>query len=179
MKINISRQYLYILTLSLVLLIFVLLFSFVLLIPEGKEYRIQRVELKKISKEVRRFDNFNEETLELLKQLQGDNRHIITAFDNTFSEQRFQKQHAGFFKTLMLKKQVKSEDKDGFSTYDVNTTSQISSPTSFYSFLDAINKSDWIISVNFPIKFKRDAEMIHSTFSMKVYSDKKDLNGTK
>ncbi len=178
MKINISRQYIYILFLSLILLIFVLLFSFLLLIPEGKEYRIQRGELRAISKDVRRYKNFDIETLELLKQLQSDNRHIITALENTFSPDRFQKQYAGHFKTLVLEKQIKSEDKDGFSTYDVNTSSQINSPTSFYNFLDAINKSDWIISINFPIKFKRDAEMIHSTFSMKVYNNKKDLNTT-
>ena len=179
MKINISRQYLYILILSLVLLVFVLIFSFVFLIPEGKDYRIQRGELKKISKEVKRFDDFNVETLELLKQLQSKNRHIITAFNTTFSKDRFQKQYSKYFKTLKLSKQFKSKDVDGFITYDVNTTSKIDSPKSFYKFLDAINKSDWIISVNFPIKFKRDAELIHSTFSMKVYNNKKDLNSTK
>jgi hypothetical protein len=56
------------------------------------------------------------------------------------------------------------------------TTSQINSPKSFYDFLDAVNKSDWIISVNFPISFKREAEMIRSSFTMKVYAVAEDNN---
>jgi hypothetical protein len=36
---------------SMLVFIFVLIFSFLVLIPEGKEYRIKRVELNKISKE--------------------------------------------------------------------------------------------------------------------------------
>ncbi len=178
MKINISRQNIYIIIISLVLLIFVLVFSFAFLIPEGKEYRVQRTELKKISKEVARYDDFDIQTLELLTTLKSDHRNIITAFDRTFSQDKFQKQHASYFKTLILSKRVKAEDEGEFMTYDVNTTSQINSPKSFYDFLDAINKSDWIISINFPINFKRDAELIHSTFSMKVYSNNKDKNTT-
>lgn len=179
MKINISRQNLYILILSLFLFLFVLLFAFLLLIPEGKEYRIQRAQLKKISNDVRSFDNFNSETLELLKKLQGDNRHIITAFDSSFSVEKFQKQHVGYFNSLSIAPKAKSSDEEGFTTYDVNTTSQMNSPKSFYDFLEAINKSDWIVGINFPIEFKREDEMIRATFSMKVYSNPKDANLSK
>ncbi|MEJ2373101.1 MAG: dihydroxy-acid dehydratase, partial [Sulfurimonas sp.] len=47
MKINIPRHYLYLAFISLLLLLFVVVFSFKVLIPKGKEYRIQRIELKK------------------------------------------------------------------------------------------------------------------------------------
>ena len=47
MKISISRQNLYLLVLSVILLIFVLFFSFLVLIPKGKEYRQKRTEIKK------------------------------------------------------------------------------------------------------------------------------------
>lgn len=174
MKINISRQYIYILVLCIVLLVFVIIFSFLVLIPEGKEYRIKRSELKKISRDVSNFDDFSVETFELLKELQGDNRHIITAFDTKFSQERFIKQYSGYFHTLKLSKQIKNDTNSSkFTTYDVNTSSLISSPKSFYNFLDAINKGDWMIAVKFPIKFKRDGEAIVSTFSMRVYSNPK------
>lgn len=68
---------------------------------------------------------------------------------------------------------------DEFISYEVNTSSQISSPKSFYNFLESVNKSDWIISIEFPINFKRDAEMIKSNFTMKVYSVNRDTNLTK
>ncbi|MEA2098534.1 MAG: hypothetical protein U9P72_00215 [Campylobacterota bacterium] len=174
-----SRQNMYVLIVSLVLLIFVLLFSFLVLIPKGKEYRIKRAEMIKVNKEVFLFENFNVDTLELLKKLQGDNRYTITALSTLFSEERFLKQHKNYFNSLTLSKRVISEKEGDFITYDVNTTSKIASPKSIYVFLDALNKSDWIIGVNFPIEFKREAEMIHSTFSMKVYSSPKDSNSTK
>ncbi len=178
MKISISRQHIYLLSLLTFFLVFVLLFSFALLIPEGKEYRKDRIEFKKESKELRKYQNFNSEVQVRLKELQSENRHIITAFDATFDPYRFQKQHRDYFSALTLSELSRVSDDDEFIAYEVNTTSEISTPKSFYDFLDAVNKSDWIISVEFPINFKRDGEMIKSSFTMKVFCADKDSNRT-
>ena len=179
MKINIARQNIYLIAISLFLFIFVLLFSFLVLIPQGKDYRKNRVELKVNSKELRKYQNFYDETEDTLKDLQKKHRHIIVAFDSKFNPARFQKQYKSYFSSLELSKLQKSARKEEFTTYEVNTTSQISSPKSFYNFLDAVNKSDWIIGVNFPLEFKRDGELIKSTFTMQVISNSKDENKTK
>ncbi len=173
MKINISRQTVYLLSLSIFLLLFVLLFSFLVLIPEGKEYRERRSELNKQRAQLQRYEEFSDTTLQKLKQLQADNRHTITAFDSSFNAHRFVKQHRPFFTSLELSKKQVKENEDDFLVYEVNTTSSINSPQSFYEFLDAINKGDWIIGINFPINFKRDAELISSSFTMKVYNTQK------
>jgi len=172
---NISRQHIYMLLLSLVLLTFVLIFSFAVLIPNGKEYRVKRADLKKEYRKLKQLNDFSDETSATLQKLQADHRHIITAFDTPFVVSRFEKQHRGFFSSLKLSKLEKKENEDGFSVYEVNTTSEINSPKSFYKFLDAVNKSDWIVAINFPITFKRDSEMINSSFTMKVYSNNKDV----
>jgi hypothetical protein len=177
-KINISRQQIYILVLSLFLFVFVIIFSFALLIPEGKEYRVKRIELNKELREYNKYKNFHDETLKKLKELQSKNINIITAFDRPFSPKRFEKQHKSNFSSLSITKVQRGKDIDGFSVYEVNTTSHISSPTNFYDFLDALNKGDWIIGVNFPISFVRDGEMIKSSFTMKVYTNNKDKNST-
>lgn len=177
-KINISRQYIYLIAVSLVLFTFVLFFSFAVLIPAGKEYRIKRVDLIKTSKELREFENFHDETLESLKNLQSTNRRIITAFDTKFDASRFEKQNKNYFSTLSVAPKLNEKVEDGFATYEVNTTSEINSPSSFYNFLDSINKSDWIIGINFPIHFKRDGELIKSSFTMKVYANNKESNAT-
>ncbi len=176
---NISRQNLYLLTLSVLLLLFVLLFSFSVLIPNGKEYRIKKNELREEYQKLRQLDSFHDETADILQKLQSNNRHIITAFDTSFSIDRFQKQHSKFFSSLKLSKLDRKENEDGFSVYEVNTTSEISSPKSFYDFLEAVNKSDWIVGINFPINFKRDSEMINSSFTMRVYSNLLDSNSSK
>jgi len=159
--------------------VFVLIFAFALLIPKGKEYRKDRVEFKKASQELRKYQYFHNEVEVKLKELQSDNRNIITAFDATFNQSRFQKQHRNYFSSLTLSKLSKVSDEDEFIAYEVNTTSEISSPKSFYDFLDAVNKSDWIIAVEFPINFKRDGEMIKSSFTMRVHTANRDTNLTK
>jgi len=171
---NISRQNIYILSLSVVLLSFVLIFSFAVLIPNGKEYRLKRADLKKEYKKLKQLSDFSYETSTILQKLQSEHRHIITSFDTPFTANRFEKQHRSYFSSLKLSKLQKKENEDNFSVYEVNTTSEISSPKSFYNFLEAVNKSDWIVAVNFPINFKRDGEMINSSFTMKVYSNNKD-----
>ena len=174
MSINISRQNIYLLLLSVFLLIFVLIFAFAFLIPEGKEYRNKRVELKKESIKLKKFENFRDEVQDRLSELNSEKRHIITAFDTEFNPQRFQKMHKDYFNSLVISKKVQGESIEEFDTYEVNTTSKINSPTSFYGFLDSVNKSDWIIGINFPIEFKREDEMIRSSFTMKVYTAKNE-----
>jgi hypothetical protein len=173
MKISISRQSIYLVVTSTVLLLFVTLFSFLVLIPEGKNYREQRIELKKESKELQKYQNFHDETLERLKELQGENRHIIQALDTSFNPQRFEKIHKEFFSSLVISEQTQISNEDDFYIYEVNTTSHINSPQSFYNFLDAVNKSDWVIGINFPINFKRDGDLIKSSFTMRVYNANK------
>jgi len=178
LKINISRHHIYILLVSIFLFLFVLLFSFALLIPEGKDYRTKRIDLQKELREYNKYKTFNDETLQKLKDLQSKNRHIITAFDRFFNPHRFEKEHKAQFSSLTLSKLERAKNEEGFAVYEVNTTSHISSPKNFYDFLDAIDKGDWIIGVNFPIKFLREGEMIKSSFTMKVYENSKDNNST-
>jgi hypothetical protein len=178
MKINISRQHIYLLALAVFLLIFVLVFSFLVLIPKGKEYRKDRIELKKEMKELRKYEDFHMQTQEKLKELEGKNRHIIDAFGSIFNPDRFEKLYREYFTSLQLSEIKATGSEDGFIVYEVNASSKISSPKSFYNFLDALNKSDWIIGVNFPINFKRDGELIHSSFTMKVYCDNKERNAS-
>lgn len=174
--INISRQNIYLLFLSVFLLLFVVIFAFALLIPEGKEYRNKRALLKKENVELRKYENFRDDVLEQLTELKSENRNVIAAFDRSFDGKRFEKMHKSYFNSLSVEKKVQVTNENKFDIYEVNTTSQINSPTSFYDFLDAINKSDWILSVNFPIHFKREAEMIRSSFTMKVYTIANDVN---
>jgi len=180
MKISISRQHIYLMSISIFLFLFVLIFSFSMLIPAGKEYRIKRVELKKVNKEFRKYANFHDDTVATLQELRSENRHIITAFDKEFSAYRFEKQHKNYFSKLSISKLefIEYEDEKAFSVYEVKTSSQISSPSSFYNFLDALNKSDWIISIDFPIDFVRDGELIKSSFTMKVYANTKETNSS-
>jgi hypothetical protein len=183
-KFHISRQMIYVLALAIVFLCFVFIFAFVFLIPIGKEYRVARMESKKVSYQVDTIQAEYDDVHEKLLTLQTDNRHVIGAYKTIFNPSRFKKMYAPHFESLTLS-ELSTGTKDGeFAVYEVNTSSLIQSPQGFYDFLDGINKSDNIIGVNFPIHFERDANLIKSSFTMHVYiagqkSGKEDeSNGT-
>jgi len=166
-----NRQTLYLIILSFVLLIGVISFSFFALIPKGKEYRSLRLESKKEFQQLELSQNRYDITYNRLKEVQGQNRHTITAFETTFNPERFEKLYKKEFQNLFLTEITPSESNTSFKVYEVNATSKITSPQSFYTFLENINKSEWIIGVNFPIQFERDENMIRSSFTMKVHNN--------
>lgn len=169
MKFHISRQMIYILALALVFLIIVFIFAFAFLIPSGKEYRMARMDAKKISYQVDTIQAEYDKINSNLKTLQADNRHIIGAYKTIFNPERFKKMYSPHFESFSLSKLAMHSQDGEFAVYEVNTSSLIQSPQGFYDFLDGVNKSDNIIGVNFPIHFERDANLIKSSFTMHVY----------
>lgn len=169
MKFHISRQMIYILTLAVVFLIIVFVFAFAFLIPSGKAYRVARLDTKKVSYQVNSIQTEYDKVYDNLKTLQTDNRHVISAYKSIFNPDRFTKMYRPHFKSFTLS-ELSAHSQDGeFAVYEVNTSSLIQSPQGFYDFLDGVNKSDNIIGVNFPIDFKRDGNLIKSSFTMHVY----------
>jgi len=168
-KLQISRQIIYMLALAVVFILIIFIFAFAFLIPAGKEYRVARLELKKLSYHVDIIGNEYNKIYNNLKELQTDNRHIITAYKSIFNPERFVKVNQSYFKSFKLSQLSAYSEEEEFAVYEVNTSSLIQSPQGFYDFLDGVNKSDYIIGVNFPIDFKRDGNLIKSSFTMHVY----------
>jgi hypothetical protein len=173
----VSRQTVFVLLLSLFLLGGVVFFSFFFLIPKGKEYRTLRLESKKEFQQLDLAQNRHDNTLERLKNLQHHNAHIIGAFDTPFDPKKFEGLYKKEFTDLYLSEVVAYESNDTFKTYEVNATSKITSPQSFYTFLEQVNKSEWVIEVNFPIHFERDGDKIRSSFTMKVHNKPAEKEG--
>jgi len=134
--------------------------------------------MKKALHTYQKYKSFHDETLQKLKDLQSKNRATITAYERIFSPARFQQKHKAQFVSLKITEVNRTKDYEGFSVYKITTTSHINSPKNFYDFLDTLNKDDWIIGVNFPIEFTRDANMIRSSFTMRVYANNRDKNAT-
>ncbi len=171
-----------ILLLSLGFILLFFAFVVIFFIPAGKAYKkehkvyMQKMYLLDQSQEA------HDQTLDNLKELQAKNRAIITAYGNLFDPQAFDRQYSRYFKRLKLTAMKKGNKEDIFDTYAVTTTSDIRTPLDFYEFLKAVNKSENIISIEFPINFKADGNVIQATFHMKVYSatfsDNIDLGGS-
>lgn len=172
-----NRQTLYIIILSLVLLIGVVLFSIFLLIPKGKEYRTLRLESKKEYQQLDLAQQQHDLILNRLNEMKEQNAHTITAFETPFNPNRFERLYRKEFSDLYLTEVTTFENNGSFKVYEVNATSNITSPESFYKFVEGVNKSKWIIGVNFPIHFERDGDKIRSSFTMRVHNNEDQKKG--
>ena len=164
-----NHRTLYLVLISLFLFIGIVIFSVLFLIPKGKEYRILRLESKKeqqlIAREQAQYERVNEK----LEKLKSENAHTLTAFRTAFDPKKFTKNNHEDFEDLYLTEIATVDHNSSFKVYEVNATTKITSPQVFYQFLEKINKSDWIIGVNFPIYFEREGNRIKSSFTMKVH----------
>jgi hypothetical protein len=166
-----NHRTLYLVSISLILFLGIVIFSVLFLIPKGKEYRTLRLESKKeqqlIAQAQERYNQVNEKQ----KKLKAENIHIIQAFRRPFDSVKFTKNNHKDFEDLYLTEIEMAEHNGSFKVYEVNATTKITSPQTFYNFLEKINKSDWVIGVDFPINFERDGDKIKSSFTMKVHSN--------
>lgn len=172
-----NRQTVFVIVLSLLLLAGVVVFSIFFLIPKGKEYRSLRLESKKEFQQLELTQNRYDITHNRLQDLEKQNAHTIGAFDKHFDPGRFERLYKKEFTDLFLTEVTTFESNGSFKVYEVNATSKITSPQSFYNFLESINKSEWVIGVNFPIHFERDGDQIRSSFTMRVHNNEAKKEG--
>lgn len=167
---RINYQTLYLISLSTILLIGIFLFSFFVLIPKGKEYRLLRLEAKKEQQMVDRARSENTVIHKKLEKLETNHAKTIKAYQTPFNPKKFTRLHHKEFQDLFLTEVSMADQNGSFKVYEVNATTKITSPESFYNFLEKINKSQWIIGVDFPINFEREGDLIKSSFTMKVHN---------
>lgn len=164
-----GRSLINILIISLVFIILFFAFVVILLIPVGKDYKRDHKVYTKVIHERDRVQDLHDDTMDNLKDLQTKNRNIILSYGNLFDPDAFAKRYRSYFKRLRLTA-INSKEAEGiFDIYEVDALSDIDSPTDFYAFLDAINKSDNIISVEFPINFVATGNTIKASFKLKVF----------
>lgn len=164
-----NHRTLYLILISLFLFIGIVVFAAFFLIPKGKEYRTLRLESKKEQQLISRAEARHESVNEKFNKLKHDHAHTMEAFSAPFNAQKFTKMNQQDFEDLYLTEVEMADHNGSFKVYEVNATTKITSPQAFYQFLEKINKSDWIIAVNFPINFERDGDKIKSSFTMRVY----------
>ncbi len=166
---QINYKTFYLLLLSFILMAAIFLFAFLFLIPKGKEYRTVRLENKKESRMLEVLREEHRISQEKLEKLEKTHQATIKAFESSFNPKKFTRMYEKEFQDLFLSEIEMSDHNGSFRVYEVNATTKINSPETFYHFLDKVNHSDWIIGVNFPIHFEREGDLIKSSFTMKVH----------
>ncbi len=165
-----GRSLINILLLTLGFIFAFFLFTVFVLIPTGKNYKkIHKsyIQQKYIENQAQaRFDKVSHN----LDELQEKHKSIIIAYENLFDPKAFSRDYAKYFKRFKLSAASKENREGMFDVYEVTTSSDIATPSDFYEFLTAVNKSDNIISIEFPIHFEAKGKSIEASFRMRVYS---------
>lgn len=165
-----GRSLINILLLTLGFIFFFFLFTVIVLIPAGKSYKKDHksyIQQRYLESQAQQRHN---KVSENLNDLQSKNKSIIMAYENLFNPKGFDRDYGKFFKRLKLSAVAPLEKEQMFDVYEVNTSSDIATPSDFYEFLTAVNKSENIISIEFPIHFKASGNVIEASFRMKVYT---------
>jgi len=170
--VKISRQAIFLLVIVFTMLVSVLLFTIFVLIPQGKDYRTLRLEKRKYSVELAQYQQWHDEMFDELKTLQQENHLIVQNFSHSFEPKRFTQKYGAMFNALTLSELHRASDQN-YTTYEVNASTKIETPKTFYEFIDSLSKSDWIIAINFPIQFKEQNGLLSTSFTMRVYSASK------
>jgi competence protein ComGC len=152
-----------------VFIIIVMLFVFVIIIPNVKDYRVEKKLERRAYKAYSKVQNNLDERQDLLKNLKSDNLKIIKSFDNLFDEQKFAKLLEEYFEATTFSKVDSKGYRENFIVYELNVSTSIETPLRFYEFLDHLNRFDNIIKANFPIEFASNDGFINSSFTIEVY----------
>jgi hypothetical protein len=158
------------------LLLFFLLFVAVvmgfilgLIVPDVREYKRTKSALASERATTQKiYEVLSARESELL-DLRSKNRKILEAFGKSFDEERFINYASQFFDAVVLEKQSQAEFEEDFTLYELTVTSQLDTPTQFYTFLESLNRYEAIVRTDFPIQMWVEDGKIHAIFNIKVY----------
>jgi len=170
-KIDIVKLLVYLL-IFIVITLFMILF---VIVPNVKEYRSSKAVYKKSLVHKMRVENILDDRNIEYSNLNSENIRAITSFMHKFSTDNFIKYAGTFFTQVSLVEVDKKAHKKEFIEYKLKVSSSLSSPTSFYAFLEGLNRYENIIQADFPIHMEANGTKISSAFTIKVY----DINSTK
>lgn len=149
-----------------------LIVIFVFIVPSVKEYKSVKVQYNRHEVSLNRMEEVLSSKKNILQKELKQNSHILNSLSNGFNKSSFLTYAKKFFKDVKVTKVSTISSDKGYSVYELNVTSAIDSPSSFYSFLDGLKSYENIIKADFPITMKADGKMINSNFNIKVYNQK-------
>ena len=146
------------------------MFVFMVLVPEGRAYRTLEKSVQKEDMELSKLQMQYDQRYDRHTTLQDEYRNAMTAIERHFDQEKFLAQHAEDVSALELTFKQSHHSNSVYVIKDFDVIARFDSPKNFYTFMEKINKSDWIMAVKVPMTFERVGDEINAIFSMNVYS---------
>lgn len=159
------------------LLIYVLLFIvaclvmiFGFLVPNIKEYKQVKYESRMqiaASAQTQRIYDAKSKALNEIKQ---NDKAVLDALENKFNADKFAQFALKYFTNVNLSEPKEAAKNGEISVYELTVTGSMKTPAKFYEFMDALQSYENIVKIDLPIKMRKEAEKIDTTFGVKIYS---------
>lgn len=164
---NIDILKLLIYVLIFIIVCFVMIFGFI--IPNIKEYRLIQAQNRSQMANLARIEQTLNNKSNILNEIKEQERAVLKAFDTKFNKIKFSAFATNYFSDVKLQEIASEVENEPYFRYELTVTSMVKTPTKFYDFIDALQKYDNIIKIEFPIKMRGENDKIHTTFNIKVY----------
>jgi len=146
------------------------IFVFMVLVPEGKAYNALANEVQKKDAELSKLQMQFDQRYDHHSILQDEYRQAMKAVERSFNQAEFIEKYVGVVTALKVKMQKTRYSNGLYVIKDIDVAVRFESPKIFYTLMEQINHSDWIIAVKAPITFEGIGDEINATFSMNVYA---------
>lgn len=167
-EIDLVKLLVYILIFVLICLMMVLFF----IVPNVKEYRKIQHEMHLQNSHAVALSKEQESKTKTITAFKNREKALIRAFEIPFSKDRFTAFASKYFSDVKLSQLPPKDSDEPFFRYELNVTSSVQTPVKFYDFIDALQRYDNVIRVDFPIHMQGSGEHIRTTFNIKVYGVK-------
>ncbi|MDO5045709.1 hypothetical protein [Campylobacter sp.] len=154
----------------LVFVVVCLVMIFAFIVPNIKEYKEINLQHRSQMASVTKISQIHSSKTANLNEMKEKQKQVFKAFETKFNKANFSSFAGKFFSDVTLQEVGAKESKEKFLRYELNVTTSLNTPSKFYQFIDALQRYDNIIKVDFPIKMHADKDKIHTTFNIKVYA---------
>ncbi len=145
-------------------------FVFMVLVPEGRAYRTLEKSVQKEDTALSKLQMQYDQRYDRHNTLQDEYRNAMKAIEHHFDQEEFLAQHAGDVTALELTFKQSHHSNSVYVIKDFDVIARFDSPKNFYTLMEHINRSEWIMALNPPLVFERLDNEIQARFSMKVYA---------
>ena len=153
----------------LVFIVICLIMIFGFIVPNIKEYRSIQAQNRSQIASVSKIEQIYNSKNNVLDEIKQKDRTVLKAFDTKFNKIKFSAFATNYFSDVKLHEMPNENPDEPFLRYELNVTSMVKTPSKFYNFIDALQKYDNIVKIDFPIKMRGEGDKIHTTFNIKIY----------
>jgi uncharacterized membrane protein YhiD involved in acid resistance len=147
----------------------VMVFVFLFVIPSIKEFKHKKAEYYQQIKAQKNLSKREKELKQQFEKLEKKYNTALSAFKKDFSEEEFLALAKKYFTNVKLIPGDKKKTENGLQIYKFTADFSARTPVKFYQFIDAVNKMENVVKINFPIELEAQDRNIVLKFNMSVY----------